>query len=420
MENFVKKIIVSLFVSMLALTAEAKPKKIKEKPEPEPVEQVQPESPPPNIPGVPAAIAASLRINTTAEQAIVLDYHSGKILFEKNADAPMYPSSMTKIMTAYMVFDKMQKGTARADMPVTVSEKAWRTGGSRMFLNVNTQVTVDELLHGVIIQSGNDASVALAEGLSGSEDVFAAEMTQKAKEFGCAHTVFKNASGLPDPEHQTTARDLATIAVHVIRDYPEHYGLFSKTSYTYNDITQPNRHPLLTKNVGCDGLKTGMTDLGGYGLVASVHEGDPAGNDKRFIVVVNGLKTSKARETEALKLVTWALKSFTTLTLAKKGVALQNAPVSSGEENMVPVASATDASVTVPAALKDQVKYEINFDDSVAAPIKAGQPLGKLVITAPMYDTPVEVDLVATKDVEKAGIFKKIGRSIAHIFGGKS
>jgi D-alanyl-D-alanine carboxypeptidase (penicillin-binding protein 5/6) len=410
----------SLVISSLILNADAKPEKTKKQPTIPPVEHIQPAPPPLDIPGVSPIIAASLRIDTIAEQAIVLDYYSGKVLFEKNADTAMYPSSMTKIMTAYIAFEKIQKGIAHPDSLINISEKAWRTGGSRMFLNVNTQVSVNELLHGIIIQSGNDASVALAEGLSGSEKLFTVEMNKKAQEFGCLNTNFKNASGLPDPEHKTTARDLAKIAYRVIQDYPQHYSIFSKTSYTYGGITQPNRHPLLDKNIGCDGLKTGMTDLGGYGVVASVQERDPQNNHKRFIIIVNGLKTNKARSIEALKLSNWALKAFTTLTLAKKGVAIQNAPVYSGAENIVPVAPATDAFVTVPSVLKDQVKYEIKFDESITAPITAGQILGKLIVNAPMYAQPVSFDLVATKNVEKAGIFKKIWRSITHILGGKA
>ncbi|MBW8308560.1 MAG: D-alanyl-D-alanine carboxypeptidase [Candidatus Paracaedibacteraceae bacterium] len=412
--------ILSLLISSLILAAEAKPKKSTNQPLTQPIEQVHSATLMPEIPGVSPVIAASLRIDTLAEQAIVLDYYSGKILLEKNADAVMAPSSMTKILTAYMAFEKMQKGVVGPDSSINISEKAWRTGGSRMFLKVNTQATVDELLHGIIIQSGNDASVALAEGLSGSEEAFAAEMTQKAHELGCTNTTFKNASGLPDPEHKTTARDLAKIAYHVIRDYPQHYPLFAKTSYTYGGITQPNRHPLLNKNVGCDGLKTGMTDLGGYGVVISVQETDSQNNHKRFIIIINGLKKESERAKEALKLSNWVLKAFTTLTLAKKGLAIQNAPVYSGTENTVPVAPATDAFVTVPTVVKDQVKYEIKFDEAIAAPIAAGQTLGKLIVNAPMYAQPIAFDLVATKNVEKAGIFKKTWRSITHIFGGKA
>lgn len=414
-----RKIILTLMMTSILTIADAKQKKAKKKATPAPIEQVQPASPPPEIPGVPPAIAASLRVDTAAEQAIIMDYNTGKILFEKNADVPMYPSSMTKIMTAYMAFDKMKRGQVQPTTPVMISEKAWRTGGSRMFLNVNTQATVDELLHGVIIQSGNDASVALAEGLSGAEEIFAAEMTQKAHEFGCTQTTFKNASGLPDPDHKTTARDLATIAYHVIHDYPEQYPLFAKTSYTYGGITQPNRHPLLDKNIGCDGLKTGMTDLGGYGVVSSVAVTDPNGNQSRYIIIVNGCKTSGIRATESMKLANWVQKAFTSVPLAKKGVSIQNAPVYGGAENMVPVSVSRDAYVTVPAIMKDQIKYEIKFDDSVQAPIAQGQTLGKFLVSAPMYAEPIEFDLIADKSVEQAGIFKKIWRSITHIFGGK-
>lgn len=415
----VRAVTADRFISTIISKAEAKPKKPKKKGKEQVVQQVQ-QTPPPEIPGVPPAIAASLYIDTTAPQAIIIDYHSGKILFEKNADDPMHPSSMTKIMTAYLAFEKMQQGLIHPETRFHISEKAWRTGGSRMFLNVNSQASVDELLHGIIIQSGNDASVAIAEGISGSEEAFALEMTKKAHEFGCSNTVFKNASGLPDPDHKTTARDLAKIAHHVIHDYPQHYGLFAQTSYTYNGITQPNRHPLLDKNIGCDGLKTGMTDLGGHGVVASVHEVDATGHDKRFIIIVNGLKTSKERGVEALKLSNWALKVFTTLPLAKKDIPIQKAPVYSGAKNMVPVAPLTDAFVTIPTVLKDQVKYEIKFDDTVVAPIGKGQVLGKLIVTAPTYAQPVEFDLAATKDIEKAGILKKTWRSITHIFGGSS
>lgn len=412
------KLVLGLLISSLTLVAEAKPKKRNKKPAAQTIEQVQP-APLPNIPGVSPVIAASLRIDTLADQAIILDYHSGKVLFEKNADALMYPSSMTKIMTAYLIFEKIKKGELSSDTLVHIDKDAWKTGGSRMFLNVDSQVSVGELLNGVIIQSGNDASVALAK-TSGSEEIFAAEMTQRAREFGCMNTTFRNASGLPNPEHQTTARDLAKIAYHVIHDYPEHYGIFAQPSYTYNGITQPNRNPLLDKNIGCDGLKTGMTDLGGHGLVASIHTIDPQGNDKRFIIIVNGLRTSKLRGEEALKLANWVSKAFSTLTLAKQGVPLQNAPVYSGSENMVPVAPAADIYVTVPSLVKDQVNYEIKFDEkATTAPITAGAPLGKLIITAPTYENPLEFDLVATKSVEKAGIFRKIWKSITHIFGGK-
>ena len=363
-------------------------------------------------------IAAAMRIETLAQQAIVLDYHTGRVVFEKNANQQMHPSSMTKIMTAYMAFDRLKKGIVSLETPIFVSEKAWRMGGSRMYINVNSQVSMEELLHGIIIQSGNDACVAIAEGLSGSEEVFAAEMTQKATELGCTQTNFKNASGWPDPEHLSSARDLSIIARRIIQDYPENYDLFGKLDYTYNKITQPNRNPLLDKNIGCDGLKTGFTDLGGYGLVASSKEITSEGNEKRFVVVVNGLSSSKIRAAESLKLMTWAMKTFATMPIAKKGQILANVDVSAGAERTVGLTIAEDAYATFPQVAKNEVKTDLVYDRSVQAPIKVGQVLGKAVVTVPTFEIPIEIDLIATKDIKRAGFFKRIWNSIAHVFGG--
>lgn len=363
-------------------------------------------------------IAAVMRIDTLADQAIVLDFHTGRVLFEKNADQPMFPSSMTKIMTAYMAFDRLKNNVVTPETTVHVSQKAWKMGGSRMFINVDTQVSVNDLLQGIIIQSGNDACVALAELLSGSEEVFAAEMTQKAKEMGCLHTSFRNASGWPDPEHYTTARDLSIISSKLIKDHPEYYHLFSKTEYTYNNITQPNRNPLLDKNIGCDGLKTGFTDLGKYGLVASCREADPEGNETRILLVINGCDTGKIRASEALKLATWATRTFASIPIAKKGQILANMDVSAGAERTVPLSIAQDAYITIPRVAKGDIKTELIYDRSVQAPIAVGQVLGKAIVTAPTLETPIEVQLVATKAIERAGIFKRIWNTISHVFGG--
>lgn len=372
------------------------------------------------VPDISPVLAAAMRISTEAKQAIILDYHTGRVLYEKNADRKMYPSSMTKIMTAYMVFDRMKKGILSPETPVYVSEKAWRTGGSRMYINVNSQVPVMDLLHGVIIQSGNDACVALAEALSGTEEVFSAEMNQKAAELGCTQTNFRNASGLPDLEHTTTARDLSIIARRIISDFPEYYAVFGQKEYTHNNITQPNRNPLLDKNIGCDGLKTGFTDLGQHGLVASAREMTPDGNEKRFIIVVNGLPSEKVRAAESLKLMTWALKTFTTVPIAKKGQVIANMDVSSGAERSVGLTLAQDAYATFPNIAKNDVRTELVYDRSVQAPIQEGQVLGKAIITVPTFETPLEVDLIANKNIERAGIFKRIWNSIYHIFGGNA
>lgn len=366
---------------------------------------------------LPPVLAATLKINTTAEQAIIVDYYTGQVLFEKNADTIMYPSSMTKIMTALVAFEDLKQGKITLSQTLPVSEKAWKMEGSRMFLKVNTWATIDELLHGIIIQSGNDACVALAEGLAGTEEVFAARMTQRALELGCQHSSFKNASGLPDPEHFCTARDLIVISRAVINNHPEFYSYFAMTDYEYNKIKQPNRNPLLDKNIGCDGLKTGFTNAGKYGLVASMKETDSEGTEKRFILVVNGLPTQKARADESLRLATWVMKTFVSIPIAKKGQVLATMDVSAGAERTVPLSIVQDAYITVPEIARKDIQTELLYDRGVQAPIKIGQVLGKIIVKAPTLEAPIEIGLVATKDIERAGFFKRIWNSITHIFG---
>ncbi len=377
-------------------------------------------TPPPAPSASSLALAAALKIDTKAEQAMVVDHYTGKVLFEKNADAPMYPSSMTKIMTAYMVFERLKKGIVTPETPIMVSKKAWKTEGSKMFIEVNSQVSVNDLLHGLVIQSGNDACVAIAEGFSGSEEVFAAEMTEKARALGAIHTTFKNSHGLPDPEHVTTARDLITIARHVIDDFPEYYDLFGKQDYTYNNITQQNRNPLLGKNIGCDGLKTGFTESGKYGLVASAKEVDAEGNVKRFDLVINGLPSNNIRSEEATKLMTWAMRNFASYVVYKKNQIIDQAPVWLGAEENVPLTVDVDCRVTVPILAKKDVKAEIKYDNPIEAPVKKGQVLGSITLSGPTFDHPLEVPLVAAKDVDKASFFKRIKNSISYLIWGKA
>ena len=359
---------------------------------------------------------AALQLNTDAEQAIITDYYTGKILFEKNADQLMHPSSMTKIMTAYMAFDKLKKGVVKPETPVRVSTKAWKMGGSRMFIDVDKDVTIDELLKGVIVVSGNDASVALAEALAGSEEVFAQQMTQKAREMGCTNTTFRNASGWPDPQHLTTARDLSIILKHVIQDFPEYHGLFAIPEFRYNNITQYNRHPLFDKNIGCDVGKTGFTDSGQYGLVASAKELDHKGREKRVNMVLNGIPSAKARAVTSMSHLTWALKNFSTISVAKKNEVLATIKIKDGIERTVTLAPIEDIYATIPQTASAEIKTEFAFDSLAQAPIKEGQVLGKAVITAPTYDKPIEVDLVATKDVPRAGFFKRMMNAMAGVF----
>jgi D-alanyl-D-alanine carboxypeptidase (penicillin-binding protein 5/6) len=223
-------------------------------------------------------------IETAAKQAIVVDVSTGTVMLEKNADELMAPASMTKIMTANLVFDRLKDGRLTMEETLPVSENAWRKGGSKMFVRVGDEVTVEDLLRGIVIQSGNDASIVIAEAIGGSESAFGDLMTEKAREIGMTETTFRNATGWPDPEHLTTARDMARLAAYTVSTYPDYYHLYGEKSFTYNKIKQGNRNPLLYKDLGADGLKTGHTELSGYGLTASVKRGD-----RRIVLVINGL-----------------------------------------------------------------------------------------------------------------------------------
>lgn len=379
-----------------------------------------PKAPPPPPASSSLVLAAALKIDTKAEQALIIDHHTGKILFEKNADALMYPSSMTKIFTAAMVFERLKKGIIKPETPILVSKKAWKTGGSKMFIDVNSSVSVNDLLHGIIIVSGNDACVAIAEGLSGDEAIFAAEMTEKARGLGATNTVFKNSHGLPDPEHTTTARDLIILARHIINEYPEYYELFSKQDYSYNNIPQQNRNPLLNKNIGCDGMKTGFTEAGKYGLVASAKQADADGNEMRVDMVINGIPSNSVRSEEAVKLMTWALRNFTSYAVYKKGQIIDQAPVWLGSEETVPLTVDVDCRVTIPTVVKKDIKAEVKYDAPLEAPLKQGQIVGSIVITGPTLDQPIEVPLITAKDVDKASFFKRIKNSISYLIWGKA
>lgn len=367
------------------------------------------------------AAAHAETIETQARQAIVLDYNTGAVLLEKNADDLMTPSSMSKLMTVYLVFERLKSGNLQMTDMLPVSETAWRrnykSGGSLMFLPVNSQVRVEDLLRGVIIQSGNDACSVLAEGLSGSEDAFAEDMTRKARQLGLERSSFKNASGWPEPGHQMTARDLATLSAHLIRDFPEYYPLFAEPNFTFNGIKQDNRNPLIWKNVpGADGLKTGHTQEGGFGDVGSVIR-----NGRRVIVVINGLPSIKARAEESERLIEWAFREFSAYKLAKAGETVVDADVWLGRSATVPLTVASDFEVTLRRSARRDMKVAATYDSPIKAPVKAGSPVGMLVMTAP-GSAPVQVPLVAAADVEKLGFMGRIGSALGYILwgGGKS
>jgi len=351
-------------------------------------------------------------IETAAKQVIVVDVATGTVMLEKNADELMAPASMTKIMTANLVFDRLNDGRLSLQDTLPVSENAWRKGGSKMFVRVGNEVAVGDLLRGIIIQSGNDASIVIAEALGGSESAFGDLMTEKAREIGMTETTFRNATGWPDPEHLTTARDMARLAAYTVQTYPEFYHLYGEKSFTYNKIKQGNRNPLLYKDLGADGLKTGHTELSGYGLTASVKRGD-----RRIVLVINGLTSVNERSGEAQRLITWAYREFANYELFKPGEEIEKAAVWMGQNADVGLVLGGALTLTVPRAGRREMEVKVVVDEPVPAPIKAGDRIAKLVITAPDM-VPAERPLFAATDVAELDFVGRVGASLKHfIFG---
>ncbi len=356
-------------------------------------------------------IGLPIDIAVLAKQCYMIDYDTGAVLLEKNSTALMHPSSMTKILTAYLVIDKIKKGVINEDSVFTASKNGWRVEGSSMFLNLNDQVKVRDLLKGLIIQSGNDASVILAENISGSESAFAKEMTRKAHEIGALQTNFLNASGLPLPEHQTTAKDLAIISTHVIKDQPEFYDLYGEKEFTYANIKQGNRNPLLYKNIGCDGIKTGHSNSAGYGMVASCVQ-----NGRRLILVINGLNSMQARATEATQLLTWGFNTFTNKIIAHSKEVMGTLPVMYGTSDQIKVIAPQKYSVTIPKINENDIKTTVQLEKTVEAPIKSGAVLGTISLTSPTHSEPITFNLVAETDIDRSGFFKRIVQRLSSIF----
>jgi D-alanyl-D-alanine carboxypeptidase (penicillin-binding protein 5/6) len=354
---------------------------------------------------VPFAPARADDANTIARQAIIIDYDTGTVLLEKNADQRMTPSSMTKELTMYLVFEALKNGKLTLDQTLPVSERAWRmqkatAGASVMFEKLGSQVKVEDLVRGVIVQSGNDAAITLAEGIGGTEDNFALMMNKKAEELGMKSSHFMNASGWPDPNHYSTARDLATLAWHQIHDFPEYYHYYSEKEFTYNNIKQGNRNPLLYRGIGADGLKTGHTDDGGYGLIGSGKLGD-----RRVIVVINGLDSMQSRADEGARLLEWGLKTFENVHIFKPGDTVDRAVVALGTHEEVPLTVEKDLQVTLPLAGKNDLKVTVTYDSPLKAPVTKGQKVGTVHIEAPNLK-PLDEPLVAAANVNKLGFFK--------------
>ena len=354
-------------------------------------------------------------IDTNAEEAILVDYQTGAVLFEKNADRPMPPSSMSKLMTVYMVFERLKDGSLSLDDQFNVSEKAWRMGGSKMFVEVGKRVRVEDLLRGIIVQSGNDACVVVAENLSTSEEAFAQEMTRRAGELGLENSTFVNASGWPDPRHMMTARDLAILAKRIVDDFPEYYPLFAEKVFTFSGITQYNRNKLLWRPAsGVDGLKTGHTEIGGYGLVASAER-----NGRRLILVVNGLKDQKSREVEPERLLQWGFREFENYDFFAEGEVVEQAEVWLGKTGLVPLVLQEDLMLTLSRRAARGMEVKVVYDGPVPAPIEKGQRVATLKLDGPNME-PIEVPLVAGSDVERLGFVGRLGAAFRHILWGFS
>ena len=313
-------------------------------------------------------------LDTAAKYAVVIDFTTGATLLDKDADASMTPSSMTKLMTAYLVYERLKAGRLTLTQELPVSEKAWRMGGSKMFVQLGTSVKVEDLIRGMIIQSGNDACIVLAEGIAGSEEGFVELMNAKAKEFGLEKSTFRNTTGWPDPEHRMTVRDIATVARRLITDFPEYYKYDSEKSFKYNNIDQQNRNSLVQKGTA-DGLKTGHTEDGGYGLVASSLR---AG--RRVIVVVNGLTTMRLRAEEGERLMEWAFREFDNVNLFTAGDVVEQAPVWLGSSRTVPLVGGRDVVVTMPRGWRDKAKIAIDYETPIRAPVSRGTKLGQLSV----------------------------------------
>lgn len=347
-------------------------------------------------------VQASPLGDTAAKQAYIIDFDTGQVLFAKNEDERMPTSSMSKVMTMYMVFEAMKSGKITKDTEFLVSEKAWKMGGSKMFVKVGDKARVEDLIRGVIVQSGNDATIVLAEGLAGSEETFAIAMTRKAKALGMENSNFVNASGWPDDNHYSTAKDLAIMAKALVRDFPEYYSYYSELEFEYAGIKQGNRNPLLYRDIGADGIKTGHTEAAGYGLIGSGKK-----DGRRVIMVVNGLGSQQERADESARLFAWGMNGFENIKVFSKGEVVETAPVEMGKALTVPLAVNEDILVTLPKLSRDQLKVEAIYTKPFIAPVQGNQRIGKLQITIPGQE-PLDYDLITANSVEELGFFEKL------------
>ncbi len=345
-------------------------------------------------------------IETAADYAVLMDAETGEVFFEKGGDVPTAPASMSKLMTVAVLFDALKQGIYTLDDTFTVSRKAWRKDGSKMWVLVGTEISIADLLRGIIVQSGNDACIVVAEGMEGSEEAFAERMTKFGREIGLTNSAFKNATGWPDPEHVMSARDLAILARYLITEHPDLYKFFAETEFEWSDINQPNRNPLLLMNMGADGLKTGHTEASGYGLVGSAIRGD-----RRIIVVVNGLRSSSERAGESRRLLNIGFREFKSYELFAAGSEVGRAQVWMGENPRVPLMVNDPVKVNVHRRARKGLVVKLAYTGPVRAPLLAGDQVGVLNIDAPGM-APKSVPVYAATDVKKTGFTGRILEAI--------
>lgn len=358
--------------------------------------------------------AQAQRTETPAAQAYIVDLSTGTVLLDKNSNTPMPPASMSKLMTIYMVFEALRRGDLGMDSMLPVSRKAWKKGGSKMFVHVGDMVSVEDLLRGIIVQSGNDACIVIAEALAESEEAFADSMTRRARALGLSGSNFVNSTGWPHPDHKMSARDLAKLSRIIIEEFPELYAMFKEKTFTYNKIKQGNRNPLLYRDTGADGLKTGYTKGSGYGLVASAVR-----DQRRLVMVLNGLSSVRQRSNEARRLVEWAFRTFRPYQLFATGEVVDKASVWLGREASVPLTVVRDVKLSLSRKSRAALKVKVRLNEPVPAPVRKGANLGSLIVSAPSMEA-LEIPLVAGAEVERLGFIGRIGSAMRHLLFGAS
>ncbi|MDP7624122.1 MAG: D-alanyl-D-alanine carboxypeptidase family protein [Rhodospirillales bacterium] len=357
---------------------------------------------------------SSSALETLGKQVILIDVTTGTILFSKNPDERMTPSSMSKIMTVYKLFERLKDGELSLTDKFLVSEKAWRKQGSKMFVAVNSRVTIEDLIRGIIVQSGNDATIVVAEGLSGSEGAFADEMNETAKQLNMTNSNFINASGWPDPDHETTARDLAKLTVATVKNFPDLYRYYGEKTFTYNGIKQGNRNPAIYRNIGADGLKTGHTEVGGYGLTVSAIR-----KNRRLILVINGLPTKKSRAVESERILDWGFREFNNYALFKAGETVTEAQIWMGEHGSVPLLIERDLIITLSRKVRRGMKVKVAMETPVPAPVKKGDVLATLKVELPGRPT-MKIPLVSGADIGQLGVYSRLSAAVKYFLWGES